>query len=120
MDRLTWTLCSSLILVVILYLEPIANGVFGTVFTMGGGAYTECINEKGGITFVSGCLGAVFTNNLLLIQCRPNQPPFPFINGEHCTEDAMALDKDIGTRTIELGWVPVHRHGEARRPRRQD
>ena len=95
MDRLTLTLRSSLIWVVILYLEPIANGVFDAVFTMGGGAYTECINEKGGIIFVSGCLGAVFTNKKLT-QCRPNQPPSPFINGEHCTGDAMALDKDIG------------------------
>ena len=108
MDRLTLILRSSLIWVVILYLEPIANGVFNAAFTMGGGAYTECINEKGGITLVSGCLGAVFTNNLLLIQCRPNQPPFPFINGEHCTGDAMAVDKDIGTRTIVLEWVPVY------------
>ena len=109
------TLRSSLILVAILYLEPIANGVFDAVFTMGGGAYTECINEKGGIFFVSGCLGAVFTSNLLLIQCRPNQPPLPFINGEHCTGDNHGSGQGYRNEDYRarVGTGASNWHGEA-------
>ena len=106
MDRLTLTLRSSLIWVVILYLEPIANGVFDAVLQWVEELTPSALTRKAeSLSSAGASVRSLPTKSL----CRSNQPPF--INGGHCTGDAMALDKDIGTKTIELEWRPVHTIG---------
>ena len=63
--------------------------------------------EFGPVIFASGGFGADFTQNSLLATYRPDLLHLPTTNCVHCTGDAIKMAEAVGTKTIDLEWVPT-------------